>query len=163
MTARGRHSSVSTVMLRSASAPGIVNLRVPGLLAYRDVAMRVVSGACKLAGSQSRIPSAGQQALFHQFVSAFGEAFNNVVLHGYAGRQPGELRLEVTWNAERIQARLSDDGLPFEPDRVPAPRLEELPDRGMGLFIIRSFVDELAYRAGPPNELVLTKYIRSVR
>jgi serine/threonine-protein kinase RsbW len=149
-------------MATTASDTRLLVLRVPGVLAYRDIAMRVVSGACKLAGSRTELSWAADEAFYHQFVSAFGEAFNNVVLHGYRGIEPaGEILLEVGWDDECIRARLVDHGRPFDPEAVPLPQMQQLPESGMGLFIIRSFVDRLEYRPGPPNEIVLTKCFRT--
>jgi serine/threonine-protein kinase RsbW len=49
-----------------------------------------------------------------------------------------------------------DEGQPFDPSgyqKLP----DSLPEGGMGLFIIRSFVDEVRYVGGPPNTLTLVK------
>ena len=100
-------------------------------------------------------------AFLDEFVSAFGEAFNNVVLHSYAGMDPpGAVQIDIAWDSEKITACLMDEGKSFDPGSVPSPDLEALPESGMGLFIIRSFVDELEYVAGPPNVVRLTKLLR---
>jgi serine/threonine-protein kinase RsbW len=94
-------------------------------------------------------------------VSAVSEAFNNVVLHAYAGCSSGELALEIEacQGQEHIGLRIvmTDRGRPFDPPAVPVPDLGGLPEAGMGLFIIRSFMDEVVYTPGPPNVLVLMK------
>ena len=56
-----------------------------------------------------------------------------------------------------IEIAMSDEGASFDLDAVPAPDLAALPESGMGLFIIRSFVDELTYTPGPPNVLRMRK------
>src|SRR3954453_7744727 len=59
-----------------------IRLHLAGILEHRDVALRVVSAACKLIPPQPNGQPWGEfQA---QVVSAVSEAFNNVVMHGYA-------------------------------------------------------------------------------
>jgi serine/threonine-protein kinase RsbW len=99
-----------------------------------------------------------------QVVSAVGEAFNNIVLHGYAAQQGREQRVRKTGSIDlRVQTRpgyirieLRDWGSGFEPTRVPAPAFDTLPESGLGLFIMQSFM-ETAYRSGRPNLLTLSK------
>jgi serine/threonine-protein kinase RsbW len=124
------------------------------LLTYRDVAMRVVSASCKIFAMDAKM---GAQPFQEQLVSAFGEAFNNTVLHAYEGRRDGRVTIEIERSDVTVEIRLIDDGESFDLEKVPTPELDELPESGMGLFIIRSFVDDVSYRAGPPNVLRLTK------
>ena len=131
-----------------------IKMKIAGILAHRDVALRVVSAACKLVTPQPH------GTLWNDFqmkvVSAVGEAFNNIVEHGYGGREPGPIELEVGIAAGRIDIDLRDWGIHFNPKDVPLPDLAALPEGGMGLFIIQSFMD-LDYRPGDPNILRLTK------
>ena len=153
-----------------AGADDRIRLSVPGTLAFRDVAVRVVGTACRLlrpSGSgpaQEGEPGPGRADFSHdefstQVVSAFSEAFNNVAIHGYRDAKPDGNRridLEIASEGECFVVCLRDFGGVFDPGgylEVP----DELPERGMGLFIIRSFMDEVAYAAGPPNLLTLKK------
>jgi anti-sigma regulatory factor (Ser/Thr protein kinase) len=126
-------------------------------LSYRDVATRVVSSACKLVGQRAQVDER-RRAVFHdEVLSAFGEAFNNVVLHAFEGRSDGEIVLEIDGDAAGIVLRLMDRGSTFAPELVPAPDLSSLPEGGLGLFIMRSFMDEVRYAPGSPNVLSLSK------
>ncbi|MEJ7732058.1 MAG: ATP-binding protein [Polyangiaceae bacterium] len=129
----------------------MIRLSVPGTLEYRDVAMRVVSAASKLV--QPRRRSTRFDA---EVVSAFGEAFNNIAMHGYVD-EPGEVEVEIALEDDGIRLRITDRGRSFDPLEVPDPELDDLPERGMGLFIIRSFVDRMVYTPGDPNVLELEK------
>ncbi len=160
-------------------------LSVPGALEFRDVAVRVVGAACKLLGPRGgsspdlaeREPSArdpnpgAEHAAVHAgaelvdpfsmaVLSAFSEAFNNLALHGYRGMPRGtidvEVRSEGTRHEGALYIRLTDTGRVFDPSQYVEPP-DELPERGMGLFIMRGFLDELRYEAGPPNVLTLVK------
>ena len=92
-----------------------------------------------------------------QAVSAFGEAFNNVAIHGFRGMPVGSVDIEVSWTAAELVIEMTDSGRSFDPDTVEPPVLDELPEGGMGIFIMRSFMDEVAYKPGPPNVLRLSK------
>jgi serine/threonine-protein kinase RsbW len=132
----------------------VIRIQLPAQLAYRDLVLRTTSAMCTLSGR----PRAGFR---HQVVTAVSEAFNNVVLHAYAGRSPGQLALEIEPRQEGLRIVMTDDGTPFDPPAVPVPDLGALPESGMGLFIIRSFMDEVVYTPGPPNVLVLVKSFSS--
>jgi serine/threonine-protein kinase RsbW len=133
---------------------------VPGLLKYRDLAVRTVAAVCKLAyderGPGSRRPGPGFD---DEVVSAFGEAFNNIALHGYRDRPAGDVEIEMHLTPDRLVVRLIDYGHSFDPDTVREPDLAALPESGLGLFIIRSFMDAVAYTPGQPNVLAMTKYL----
>lgn len=131
----------------------MILLRVPGTLEYRNLALRAVSEACRIA-QHDEWEGASLEA---QTVSALGEAFNNIAIHSYAGRPPGEVTVEISWTRDEIVMQITDEGLSFDPEQVELPDLDALPEGGMGLFIIRSFMDEVEYQAGPPNVLRLVK------
>lgn len=94
----------------------------------------------------------------HEAVSAVGEAFNNVVLHGYEALPVGDIIFEVATLDDRLEITIKDFGHSFHPDDAPEPDLGALPESGMGLFIIRAFVDELTYEPGAPNCLRMVKH-----
>ena len=131
----------------------MILLRVPGTLEYRNLALRAVSEACRIA-QHDEWEGASLEA---QTVSALGEAFNNIAIHSYAGRPPGDVIVEITWTRDEIVMQITDSGASFDPEEVELPDLDALPEGGMGLFIIRSFMDEVDYHAGPPNVLRLVK------
>jgi len=133
----------------------VISLQVPALLTYRDVAMRVVSASCKIFAQN--LKSTDPQKFQEEIVSAAGEAFNNTVLHAYRGRVDGRVTIEVEPKADLLEIRIIDNGTSFDLSAVPTPELDDLPESGMGLFIIRSFMDDVAYRSGPPNVLYLRK------
>lgn len=133
----------------------MIVLKVPGRLAYRELATRVVSTACKLVRSPDGMVL--KEEFTHEAVSAVGEAFNNVALHGYENTAPGDIIFEIASLEDRLVIDVSDFGHSFHPDDAPEPNLGELPESGMGLFIIRAFVDELTYEAGSPNRLRMVK------
>jgi serine/threonine-protein kinase RsbW len=131
----------------------VILLRVPGTLEYRNLALRAVSEACRIA-QHDEWEGASLEA---QTVSALGEAFNNIAIHSYADRPAGDVIVEISWTRDEIVMQITDEGHSFDPEQVELPDLDALPEGGMGLFIIRSFMDEVDYQAGPPNVLRLVK------
>ena len=83
------------------------------------------------------------------FTTALGEAAANVVRHAYQdGALHGALRADLLAFPDRIEARFTDWGIEFRGDlQAPAPEgpLDDLPESGYGLSLIRAAVDELRY------------------
>jgi len=135
----------------------VISLEVPGILECRDMMLRTVSAACKLVIPKKRSRDTRYSEIISQIVSAVGEAYNNIVLHGYAGREPGTIHMRVENCSEWMRVIIRDTGASFDPSQAPAPNLEALPESGLGIFIMRSFMDEVTYVCGPPNVLTLFK------
>ena len=138
---------------------GEIRLGVLGNLEHRDIVLRAVSAACKLVTDDFR--SAAWQDFQAQVVSSVSEAFNNLVLHGYAGRRNGRVDLLIRTAPGQIRIELRDWGKGFDPRKVPVPELEALPKSGLGLFIMQSFMG-MKYRRGRPNLLTLSKKLDQV-
>ena len=81
-----------------------------------------------------------------------------MVLHAYEGAPaPGTLEIEIDIDGESLAITITDHGQPFDLESVPKPDLDALPEAGLGLFIMRSFMDEVVYKPGPPNVLRMCK------
>ncbi|HKA89869.1 MAG TPA: ATP-binding protein [Haliangiales bacterium] len=131
----------------------MIRLQVPSRLEYRDLAIRMVASACKL------VPN-GEDEFYDEVISAFGEAFNNVVMHSY-GSEGGQLEIEIEPGVDRLTIRLKDYGKTFDVMSVPSPNLDTMPESGLGVFILRSFMDDVTYSGGSPNVLSMTKYLKA--
>ena len=141
----------------------MITLRVPGTLRYRDLSVRVVAAACKLVGvapGQARGAPARSRDFDDQVISAFGEVFNNIAIHGYRNRPgSGEIDIEIEPQVDRMTIRVLDRGSSFDLTGAEPPDLDTLPESGLGIYIVRSFMDEVMYQPGSPNVTVLTKYL----
>jgi serine/threonine-protein kinase RsbW len=133
----------------------VIQLRVPGTLAYRHIALRAVSEACKMAQNDQGDPWGELEA---QTVSAVGEAFNNIAIHSYEGMAPGFVEIAIEWTNDALVIQITDTGHSFDPSAIEPPDLDQLPECGMGLFIMSSFMDRVDYRPGPPNVLQMTRF-----
>lgn len=92
------------------------------------------------------------------------EAANNAIKHAYKGKPDGSVRVNVVVNDAGLVICVQDRGAPLEDttklaNELTAPRsVNELPEGGMGLFLIRKAVDSVGYKAGDPdNVLVMRK------
>lgn len=123
--------------------------------------LRVIASSCKLVTRAGQLQDARQATgTVHpddefeaHVVSACGEAFNNIAVHGYRGMTPAEVVLEVVTDAEAITVRMLDYGRVFDPVKDPLGPLEALPESKMGLVILRAFMDDISYVAGRPPEV----------
>lgn len=137
---------------------GAVTLRLPANMAYRTLACRTASTVGKLAQGAARARDVRAALRFtHELVSAVVETFNNVVLHAYGKAGAGTVELELRWSADGVVVEIRDTGKSFDLEAVPTPNLDLPQERGMGVYIIRSCMDQVEYQAGPPNVFVLTK------
>src|SRR6266540_2757777 len=121
--------------------PGVcdeVSLEVPAKLGCRNVVMRTLSAVCKVDATESHQQAS---AFSIDLLSAVGEAYNNIVLHGYAGRTPGPIRMRIRKCSRGVKVEISDMGASFDPAQAPAPDLASLPESGIGIFLLRSMVD----------------------
>ncbi len=139
------------------TSTGTIRLHLRSVLQHRDLALRAVAMACKMVTARAR--GRAWSDFQHQVVSAVGEAFNNIVLHGNGGRsgaKAGDIDLRIQTGASRIRIELRDWGPGFDPSAVSPPAIEALPESGLGLHIMQSFMT-MSYRAGRPNLLTLSK------
>jgi serine/threonine-protein kinase RsbW len=156
-----------TEKLRSrGSQNGMIGRSVPiklsmlGRVQHRDIVLRAVAAACKLVREQpGQRSDPGWDEFRMQVVTAVSEAFNNIVLHAYAGREDGIIEMDIRTRSNHIAVELRDFGDSFDPSEVPEPDLDRLPESGLGIFIIKELMD-VSYRPGRPNVLVLSKQLK---
>jgi serine/threonine-protein kinase RsbW len=134
-------------------------MEVPGELAYRHVVLRAVEAVCRIAMARACGEDAPAEGFTNQVVSAVGEGFNNIVLHCYRNRTADVVRLHMKIHADGLQSTLEDFGASFDPANASVPDLDAMPESGLGVFIMRSLMDEVNYRAGWPNVLIMSKRI----
>lgn len=103
----------------------------------------------------------------NKVVLAVDEAVTNIMEHGYAKQSSGEIEIEIDYTETAFQVRIRDHAPSFNPQTVPdADVLNNVKSgqkRGLGIFLMRQIMDEIAYRLldGGRNELTLIKRISS--
>jgi serine/threonine-protein kinase RsbW len=113
-----------------------------------------------------RLAGLDDEAL-HWVGVAVRESVINAIKHGNAGDERKRVHVEFTpLNADRpagIAIRVRDEGPGFDPDALPDPLAPEnmLKSSGRGIFLIRSFMDELVLRRAAEGgmEVVMVKRV----
>ena len=102
------------------------------------------------------------EEILYDIQLAVDEACTNIIMHGYAGMDPGSVILDLEIDPDKIIISLTDFGHAFEPDSAPMPDvdapIEERELGGFGLFFIRQSVDDVKYWTSEDgNTMTLTK------
>lgn len=114
-----------------------------------------VENACRRAGAD--------ESTCFDLKLAVDEACSNLVMHGYAGREPGPIRVSFAVHGDEIVVTIVDRAPSFDPTDAPAPNLDapasERRPGGLGWHIIRQIVDRVTYEgdAENGNRLMLAK------
>lgn len=96
----------------------------------------------------------------YQVSMAVREAAVNAVMHGNAYDPAKKITLSFENDGTSLIIRITDEGEGIDPERLPDPLAPEniLRGSGRGIFLIRSFMDEVQFRKlGPGTELTLIK------
>ncbi len=100
----------------------------------------------------------------HQIQVAVDEACANVIQHGYGGVENGDMEISCCLDEQGLVIRVRDWGMSFDPDSVPEPNvdapLEERTLGGLGIFLIKQYMDEVHFSADSErgNELAMVKW-----
>jgi anti-sigma regulatory factor (Ser/Thr protein kinase) len=128
-------------------------LTIPGRLDQIEVACDCVEEGAADAGFDDSASYACQLAV--------AEACENIVKHGYAEGQCGDICVEVVSAPGQVTIRLEDSGPPFNPARRPEPPAcdqDDPPVGGLGLVIIHRVMDRVTYlRREGINRLTMRK------
>ena len=149
--------------LPSAEAvEGFTTLHVPAHFGFLKVIRQSVTEVGERSGLGNRFTA--------QLEMAVDEACSNIIEHSY-GSPPGvdpnldqpKLRLHMIRRKDRIEIEIFDKGSGFDMEHqtpiVPEDYIDPRRVRGLGLYIINHFVDEVQYLRHTPsgNCLRLTK------
>lgn len=144
---------------------GFVTLHVPSRYSYLRIVRQSVLDICARSGA-SQIDAA-------QLEMAVDEACANIIEHSYGGENaPSDhscenmgLKINLLQHRDRIVVEIYDfgKGFNFESYAFPEPEgyLENKQTRGLGMFIINQFVNEVLYERGTSrgNYLRLTRML----
>jgi anti-sigma regulatory factor (Ser/Thr protein kinase) len=94
---------------------------------------------------------------------ALTEWVTNVRDYGYGNGCSGSIAIQLAATLSSVSAEVSDDAAPFNPlDRPEVDTtlpMEDKPIGGLGIHMIRKFMDELSYdRVEGKNRLAMKKY-----
>jgi len=96
----------------------------------------------------------------YQVETAVDEACSNIIEHAYEGEDLGDIIIDCEVQPGVLTVKLFDSGKPFNPETVTPPRidlsLEDRPDRGLGLFFMRRWMNSVHFEFSEENGNVLT-------
>ncbi len=81
---------------------------------------------------------------------ALEEALTNIFRYAYDDERPHRIRVQLALIDQFLQIEVEDDGKPFDPTQAPpvdtSVPLERKPVGGLGIHLMRQFMDEVCYR-----------------
>jgi serine/threonine-protein kinase RsbW len=96
-------------------------------------------------------------------VMAVREATVNAVLHGNGYDPNKQVSASFENDGKSVIVKIADEGEGLDPEKIPDPLAQEnlLRGTGRGIFLIRSFLDEVHFRQlHPGTELTLVKHLQ---
>lgn len=102
-----------------------------------------------------------EDACFH-ISMAVREAAINAVLHGNEYDPGKQIAVRLEYDGADLTFVIADQGKGLDPDALPDPLAPEnlLRGTGRGIFLIRSFMDEVLFRqTSPGTELTMVKHL----
>lgn len=97
--------------------------------------------------------------------TSMGEEANGAATMGFEPTLPGEIEVSMRYDQRKLSITICEPGRPFPFDHHGNFDLEEhlstFNSGGLGIYIIKSFMDEVHYNHHPTagNELTIVKYI----
>ena len=100
-----------------------------------------------------------------RFVMAVGEACTNSIQHSYGKTRCGLVRIEAIESKDKIVFKIRDYGKKFKLKKIKSPKLPQRKPHGLGIYFIKTLMDELKYNNAHArgNELTLIKYKRGAK
>lgn len=133
---------------------GRLTLRIENRLSEVERATEIVEAYC---AEQGIAP-----AIAYRVQLAIEEILTNAIKYGFDDGKPHAAEFSLRRDGEELVLEISDDGKPFDPTQAPPPKLnaalEERRIGGLGVYLVRTMMDEIAYRRSDGrNHLVMRK------
>ncbi|MFQ5773855.1 MAG: ATP-binding protein [Kiloniellaceae bacterium] len=126
---------------RDQSLEVLIELRFPG----RADRLKLVRGSVRAA---ARMCGFGDRTA-QDIVLAVDEACQNVIVHGYRGREGGEIVLNLFRRADGLFVRLRDFAPPIDPARVRPRALSDVRPGKLGSHFMQEIMDSVEFRPVP--------------
>jgi len=94
---------------------------------------------------------------------AVNEAASNIMIHAYRDRPSRLIRATAEVDPNRLQIRLSHDGVPFDPAAARPPSFDGSREGGFGVYLIAQSVENVTYTQSGDGlgHVLLTKSLRA--
>ncbi|AOS84176.1 hypothetical protein BIU88_08560 [Chlorobaculum limnaeum] len=134
----------------------IITLTLPGERAFARMASQTASSIADFVTGDARQEPAGRE-FSHAFELAVSEAFTNSATHDDACANMPTVTLTFEFEERQLTVSVRDANEPFSIE-TPAPDIENYPENGYGLWIIRKVMDSVTYRReGNSNIISMSK------
>jgi serine/threonine-protein kinase RsbW len=96
-------------------------------------------------------------------ILAVDEACTNIIKHAYKSYPDGQIIIKLKYSDKKFTILIKDYGISFEPEQIPDPDLQKYYRQrkvgGLGLYLMRSLMDEVEYVSVPGkyNQVSLSK------
>lgn len=134
----------------------VVELRFPASPDRMTMVRSTVRGAAVFCGLEP--------ATTQEIVLAVGEACQNVMQHGYAGVDIGDIVLTFLRGDGRVIVRVADFAPPIDLSKVKPRDFDDLRPGGLGVHFIEALMDSAVFLPAPEgigNVLEMTKQVRT--
>jgi anti-sigma regulatory factor (Ser/Thr protein kinase) len=130
-----------------------IELRIPSDPVFLRLVRATIEPMCTLAGFNRRDAS--------KIILAVDEACANVIRHAYNNRQGQPIYITCEIHSPKLVITIVDLGDPADVKAIKPRRLDDIRPGGLGVYIIRSVMDEVQYEnlAEIGNRLVMAKYL----
>ena len=134
--------------MHSSNSSDLANLVITSRIEEIDRARQWLSGHARSIGFPDQE--------VRQLGLVISEACANIIEHAYGGRPDGSIELRLAIDEAKLVLSIRDSGTKFDLQTYQPPDLDEARERGYGVFIIRSLMDEVTYDASGERGTVLT-------
>ncbi|MGJ0426145.1 ATP-binding protein [Methylocystis sp.] len=136
----------------------IVNLDivVPNQTKY----LRFIGAVAEQLAKELDVPEETRDTLAFHLNLALTEAVANAIQYSSAANSADSVRISFSVKDANLSVRVFDHGGGFDLAALPTPELDELHERGRGIFFIRSVMDSVQYhKTDSGNVLEMRKKI----
>lgn len=107
-----------------------------------------IKQACTFVVDAAQVAGLDESAVFHCQI-AVDEACTNIIEHGYAGEDRGQIEVICRVESGKLEIELLDQAPSFDVTQVPDPELsksiEDTSVGGLGIYFIKRMMDEVGY------------------
>ena len=137
-------TSSATKLAQGRTEPpteSLLEMRFPA----RADRMKLVRGSIRAAARMCGFNDTAAQDI----VLAVDEACQNIIVHGYKGREDGEILLSLARKRDGIQVVLLDSAPLVDPATIVPRALTDIKPGRLGSYFIREIMDTADYRPRP--------------
>ena len=140
--------------MKDALEKPIVELRIPAFADRMSLVRETLRSAARHCGFDVSATK--------ELVLAVCEACQNVMQHGYAGQEPGDIILTLARSADGVIVQVRDFAATVDPSKIKSRDLDDVRPGGLGIHFIENLMDSAVFLPGDDgigNVLQMTKRI----